>query len=318
MKKDTGTMEIDIVYLWVDGNDPVWQAKRNAFIGVTDESSSINCKGRYANNDELKYSLRSVEMYAPWIRNIFIVTDEQTPEWLDTSNPRVRVVDLTEIMPAECLPCFNSSLIEKFFYNIPGLAEHFLYANDDMFINKDVSVCDFFTPDGFPIVRLTRKPLRKLSWFWREKVRKKPLNNYRKTIAYASSLVDTKYGTYYTGMPHHNIDAYLKSDSKRIAEEVLHDEFLSNRKNRKRSDNDIQRIIYSYIALAEKRGQRRYVTQKTSMHLLIHREDHYAKLQKNQPLLFCMNDSEKAQDSDRERAKKFLEERFPNKSEFEK
>ena len=51
-------MEIDLVYLWVDGNDPVWQAKRNAYIGKTEESSSVNCKGRYANNDELKYSLR--------------------------------------------------------------------------------------------------------------------------------------------------------------------------------------------------------------------------------------------------------------------
>ena len=61
-------MDIDLVYLWVDGNDPAWQAKRNAFIGNTDENSPINCKGRYANNDELKYSLRSVEMYAPLIR----------------------------------------------------------------------------------------------------------------------------------------------------------------------------------------------------------------------------------------------------------
>ena len=64
--------DIDLVYLWVDGSDPKWQAKRNAFIGETVEGSSTNCKGRYANNDELKYSLRSVEMYAPWIRKIFI------------------------------------------------------------------------------------------------------------------------------------------------------------------------------------------------------------------------------------------------------
>ena len=69
--------EIDLVYLWVDGSDPVWQAKRNAFIGRTQESSPENCKGRTADNDELKFSLRSVEMYAPWIRKIFIVTDER-------------------------------------------------------------------------------------------------------------------------------------------------------------------------------------------------------------------------------------------------
>mgnify|MGYP003289841632 FL=1 len=67
--------DIDLVYLWVDGNDPIWRAKRNAFIGETENSSSTNCEGRYANNDELKYSLRSVELYAPWIRKIFIITD---------------------------------------------------------------------------------------------------------------------------------------------------------------------------------------------------------------------------------------------------
>ena len=83
-------MDIDLVYLWVNGNDPQWQAKRNALIGKTEEKSSANCEGRYANNDELKYSLRSIELYAPWIRKIFIVTDNQIPEWLDTSNPKVK------------------------------------------------------------------------------------------------------------------------------------------------------------------------------------------------------------------------------------
>ncbi|MDE5919514.1 MAG: Stealth CR1 domain-containing protein, partial [Duncaniella sp.] len=74
--------EIDMVYLWVNGNDPVWQAKRNAAVGKPVERLAMNCEGRYADNDELKYSLRSVEMYAPWIRRIFIVTDNQVPEWL--------------------------------------------------------------------------------------------------------------------------------------------------------------------------------------------------------------------------------------------
>ena len=85
-------MKIDFVITWVDGNDPKWQAKRNRFIGNIVENSSVNCKGRYSNNDELKYSLRSIELYIPWIRNIFIVTDNQIPEWLDTSNPKIRII----------------------------------------------------------------------------------------------------------------------------------------------------------------------------------------------------------------------------------
>ena len=101
-------MDIDLVYLWVNGNDPKWIAKRDACIGKPTDKQE-NCAGRYADSGELKYSLRSVEKYAPWIRKIFIVTDDQVPEWLDTSNPKVHVVDHKEIMPEESLPCFNST-----------------------------------------------------------------------------------------------------------------------------------------------------------------------------------------------------------------
>lgn len=312
------SFEIDLVYLWVDGNDPVWQAKRNAFIGGTDENSPINCKGRYANNDELKYSLRSIEMYAPWIRKIFIVTDNQIPEWLDTFHPKVQIVDHTEILPSKSLPCFNSSLIEKHIYKIPGLAERFLCANDDTFINKSVNPCDFFSSEGFPIVRLKRKPLRKLRWFWREKICRNPLKNYSKMVNHSSILVEKKYGIYYTGMPHHNIDSYIKKDYQHIVEVELYNEFLANDNSHIRNDKDIHRSVISYISLAKKRGLLRYVTSKESMLVRIHKKKDYDKLQKYNPLLFCMNDSEYAQDNDRIMAKEYLEQRFPNKSQFEK
>ena len=66
-------MNIDLVYLWVDGNDPKWLEKKNRFI-----EKKINTVGRYQDNQELKYSLRSIEKHLPWIRKIFIVTDDQT------------------------------------------------------------------------------------------------------------------------------------------------------------------------------------------------------------------------------------------------
>jgi len=101
-------MDIDLVYLWVDGNDPVWLTKKNEFLPAdrqVDPQVAGEC--RYVENDELRYSLRSVEKFAPWIRRVYIVTDDQTPAWLDTSNPRIRVVSHREIMPAEILPAFN-------------------------------------------------------------------------------------------------------------------------------------------------------------------------------------------------------------------
>lgn len=310
-------MDIDLVYLWVNGNDPQWLAKRNACIGKTEEKSAVNCDGRYADNDELKYSLRSIDKYAPWLRRIFIVTDNQVPVWLDTSNASVRIVDHKEIMPDVCLPCFNSAVIEHFLYKIPGLAEHFIYANDDMFINKPVTPETFFGKDGLPIVRFNRRPFRKWTLLFKEKVQGKRLSNYVQTIRNSAELVEKKYGKYYGGKTHHNIDAYLRSDYEHAAK-VFEDEIRTTLPNHVRSENDIQRNIYSYVALAEKRAHLHYVTQRTSFRLHIQNESHYGKLERYNPILFCMNDSQYAKDCDRKRAAAFLDKRFPEKSQYEK
>lgn len=310
-------MDVDLVYLWVNGNDPEWQAKRNACIGTAETQRGVNCKGRYADNDELKYSLRSVAQYASWIHKIYIVTDNQVPSWLDTSNPKVRIVDHKEIMPEICLPCFNSAVIEHFLYNIPGLSEHFLYANDDMFVNRPVKPDDFFAQDGLPIVRFNRRPLRKFTLWFKEKVQGRALSNYVQTIRRSAEMVEKKYGIYYGGKTHHNIDAYLKSDYQHAAQ-VFDSEIKATFANHVRSASDVQRNIYSYVALAEKRAHLHYVTQRTSFRFHIHRENHYKKLERYNPMLFCMNDSEFATDEDRKRMADFLSLRFPDKSQFEK
>lgn len=308
---------IDLVYLWVDGNDPAWQAKRNATIGKPEEKSAVNCEGRYADNDELRYSLRSVELYAPWIRKIFIVTDNQVPRWLDTSDPRIRIVDHKEIMPAESLPCFNSSVIEHFICRIPDLSERFLYANDDMYINRHVTPEMFFASDGLPVIRLNRRWMRKYYLLFNERIRKKPLSNYNIIVRNAADLVEKRFGVYIGGKAHHNIDSYLKSDCLHV-EEMFREELEPTFSNHVRAANDIQRSLYHYVALAEKRGHLHYVSQKDSLRLHIQNRRHYDKLSKYNPMLFCMNDSEYAQDSDRRFASEFLQKRFPEKSRFER
>ena len=311
-------MDIDLVYLWVDGNDPAWLAKKLACTGAFKEGTETDCKARYESNDELKYSLRSAEKYVPWIRKIFIITDNQIPVWLDTSNPKIQIIDHRDIMPEVSLPCFNSSVIEYFLYKIPDLSEHFLFANDDMFINKSVSPDFFFNADGFPVVRLKRKSFRRLQWFWRQNIRKKELLAYRQTIINASELVKKKYGIYYNGLPHHNIDAYLKSDLQQVVEQIFKNEFQTRLANHIRNLDDIQRIVYLYVALAEKRGHLRFVSNRQSMFVKIHKESSYRKLARYCPVLFCMNDSQFPIDDDRKKLKVWLQQRFPDKSSFEK
>ena len=309
---------IDLVYLWVDGNDPKWQAKRNAFLERKVENSLSSFNGRYVNNDELKYSLRSVERYAPWIRKIFIVTDDQTPEWLDIENPKIKIIDHKEILPAESLPCFNSNVLEHFLYKISNLSEYFILSNDDTFFNKIVSPTTFFGKDGFPIIRLTRKPFRRFRWFLREQIFKNPHKLYSKALFNAAELVKQKFGFFYNGLPHHNIDSYLKSDCIRVGEQIFKNEIDHTKMNHIRNANDIQRIVYSYVALAEKRGHLRYVSNDESLHIHIQKDRHFEKLKKFNPTFFCINDTEYADDNDRMKLKVWLSTRFPEKSEFEK
>ena len=309
---------IDLVYLWVDGNDPKWQAKRNAFLERKVENSLSSFNGRYVNNDELKYSLRSVERYAPWIRKIFIVTDDQTPEWLDIENPKIKIIDHKEILPAESLPCFNSNVLEHFLCKISNLSEYFILSNDDTFFNKIVSPTTFFGKDGYPIIRLTRKPFRRFRWFLREQIFKKPHKLYSKALFNAAELVKQKFGFFYNGLPHHNIDSYLKSDCIRVGEQIFKNEIDHTKMNHIRNANDIQRIVYSYVALAEKRGHLRYVSNDESLHIHIQKDRHFEKLKKFNPTFFCMNDTEYADDNDRMKLKVWLSTRFPEKSEFEK
>lgn len=308
---------IDLVYLWVDGNDPIWQAKRNRTIGVTEEHSSVNCDGRYANHDELRYSLRSAERFAPWIRRIFIVTDNQIPAWLDTSTPKIKIVDHSEILPSEALPCFNSSVIEHFIWRIPGLSERFLYANDDTYFGRPVKPGDFFAPDGLPYIRQNRRPLRRPLLWLKSKLSGKKTSRYNRAVQNAAELVRRHYGKYYGAKAHHNIDAYLKSDCEETYNLFL-DRLRQTFSHHVRTSNDIQRSLYSYAALARHRAHSLYVSQRTSLRVHIQNPKHYDKFRKHTPLLFCMNDSEYATEADRLRSKDFLTDRFPDPSEFEK
>ena len=77
------TFPIDLVYLWVDDTDEVWRAKRQLYRPEQrTNSADATSEARWRNNDELRYSLRSVEKYAPWVNHIYIITDNQRPSWL--------------------------------------------------------------------------------------------------------------------------------------------------------------------------------------------------------------------------------------------
>jgi UDP-N-acetylglucosamine-lysosomal-enzyme len=112
-------------------------------------SDSKGGANRYRDNEELRYSLRSIYTYAPWVRHIYIVTNGQVPHWLNARHPRLTVVPHSEIFKNKShLPVFSSPAIEVHLHQIPGMADRFLYFNDDVMLGNEIWPDDFFTHSG--------------------------------------------------------------------------------------------------------------------------------------------------------------------------
>src|SRR5690606_37311940 len=149
---------VDAVYTWVDSTDPAWKASRIEWAKRQDPklNSSAN-EERYINREELRYSLRSLWLYAPFIRNVYIVTAGHYPAWLNRYNSKIHVIRHIDIFPdPTVLPTFNSHAIEACLHRIPGLAERFLYFNDDVFLGREVTITTFYTKSGLIKRRFSR------------------------------------------------------------------------------------------------------------------------------------------------------------------
>lgn len=148
---DRVAFPIDAVYTWVDGADPEWTKRKVGATGATDRALhpvAAN-ESRYHNRDELRYSMRSLYSFAPWLRRIFLVTDRQLPSWLNPHHPLVTVVTHAELFAdLGGQSSFNSHAIESRLHRIDGLAEHFLYLNDDVFLGRPLLPTHFFHANG--------------------------------------------------------------------------------------------------------------------------------------------------------------------------
>lgn len=149
---------VDAVVTWVDGADAVHAQKRVVALGQGADAlpSTIPAgvdRTRFEDNNEIEYCLRSIRRFAPWVRTIFLVTDEQRPRFL-TEDQRlqlgVQIVDHRQIFEGreDVLPTFNSLSIETALHRIAGLAPQYVYFNDDFVLMAPTQVEDFFTPDG--------------------------------------------------------------------------------------------------------------------------------------------------------------------------
>lgn len=310
---------VDIVYTWVDGADPAWRNRRLAVEGSTDaDELTVDALlgARYRAQGELLYSLRSVEMFASWVRHIWIVTDSQVPAWLNTDHPKITVVDHRDIFSdTSALPVFNSHAIESQIHHIEGLSEHFLYLNDDVFFARPVAPSLFFHGNGVAKFFPSVAPLGD------------PRPDPRDIAALAAaknnrSLVEATFGRSITSRLQHTPHALLKSVLREIEDE--HPEALEavmRSKFRKASDYSLASSLGPYLAYLKGRAapdalRYQYIdlASPKGMHYL------NALLWRHDYECFCINDTGRNPQNADEQSNllaNFLRQYFPLPSSFE-
>ncbi|MFP8490283.1 Stealth CR1 domain-containing protein [Gracilimonas sp. Q87] len=153
---------IDAVITWVDGEDPVHRKKRLSALKDSD-NGEINTlpsgadTTRFSDNDEIRYCIKSIIKFASWIRNIYIITDDQRPDFLTDEymeRNNIYIVDHKEIFTGYewALPTFNTRTIVTAMWRIPGLAPRFINFDDDFVLTRKVEVEDFFV-DGKTVLQ---------------------------------------------------------------------------------------------------------------------------------------------------------------------
>ena len=134
----------DLVYLWAN-NTLDWSKQKNSVMTKLGWGGNKTWSPTRDNN-ELKLSIRSVEKYLPWIRNIYILSNGQTPSWIDINHPRLRILHSDKLidMVNGTSPNFNSHALYLATAFIPNISEIYLQMDDDFIIGQPLTKDMFY------------------------------------------------------------------------------------------------------------------------------------------------------------------------------
>lgn len=301
-------MDIDIVITWVDMDDYKWQQDFAKYSGNKGNTGNGVSKARFRDYGFLKYWFRGVEKFAPWVRKIHFVTSGQKPEWLDETNPKIHLVNHEDYVPERFLPTFNSVVIERYIHRIPGLAEHFVYFNDDFYIIGPVGPERFFR-NGLPcdIAAFLYNPSWS-QWYRRIKNNLTIINRHfnKKDVmerygdkwfhkSYGSralwNYILKPYGKFITLRTPHNAQPYLKSTFEEVWA-VAEKELTETSANRFRALNDYTPELFRTWQICRGNFEPYNTYADTKMFPLMIRSKQAVRAIHNQSYsLICLNDN---------------------------
>jgi len=295
--------KIDIVYTWVNDNDSefIKQLRQHA----TSEGENTAQRFRDIHNT-LKYSLRSIEKYAPWINKIHLVAQRpQRPEWLNHEHPKIQLVYHDEFIPGEFLPTYNPRVIQSFFHLIPKSSDYLIYFNDDYLLGNEIIPDDFLSPKGRLKVygSIMGIPLKFRVYAQRNQIKGLPRLEHSPFIIYKPYWVEM------LNLKPTELDATRRSrfrDSNNLRMDRLYRYYLLSRE-RKNID-----IVNAYQLL--KISQFHRITDDFS-----EQKSLIETIKKKTPKFLCLNDNQ-SESPNKETTQlmiEFLEEQYPTPSSFE-
>ena len=296
-------MTVDAVYTWVDGDSPAYQeiARRYA-----ERPSDLNPERTRDQFQLLKYSLRSLQRFAPWIGNVVLFTCRpQIPAWLDTSHPRVKVVHHDEIIDAAYLPTFHCNVIESYLHHLPTSSDTFLYLNDDHLFGAPTFYEDFCKDGRIQVMGTLfgeRLPFR---------------------------IYEEQFSIFSTGLVEHTPLLVQKPHWKRMVDSLPREIGRTRTHRFRRGDSLRVDRFYRYFHLSNSdiaaravpiwRLLRYHRFHKITNDFARQRRQ-FEKLRAMAPKFYCLNDDQRALPDPRvvRLVAEFLESYYPLKSEFEK
>ena len=327
--------KIDFVVTWVDSNDENWRKEKQYYEEEMSINVDLNDNLRYRDWGFMRYWFRAVEKYAPWVNKVYFITEGHLPEWLNLENEKLVVIKHSDYIDEKYLPTYNSNVIELNIHNIKGLSEQFVLFNDDMFLNGDVKEEDFFK-NGLPCDIGVFEPIKAQGTGIEHVI----VNNleivnkyYNSRDVFKNSLLKFfkfKYGKHMIKniflLPWKNILGYYDdhipvSYKKSIFKEVYElerDLFEKNYSYKFRSIEGINHWLIRYWQLTRGEFHPRSINAGNSYSMTDYKEI-IQDIRNSTHKMICLNDSEVENfEYIRDVILKEFNQKYPNKSEFEK
>lgn len=308
---------IDIVVPFYNDKDEKWRNVLRKYLSdEKTEDRQATGDERYRDADCFQYWFRCVEQNCPWVNKIFLIVacESQLPKWLNRDNPKLRIVCHEEYIPKELLPTFNTLTIEFFISLIKDLSDNYIYCNDDYYFLNPTNKELLFVND-LPVYKSHKVPIEKFGEDYlnaSDGTFYQVLNNGMDLQLKISGDKAHWYALDHIPVPH------KKEFEKEIIRKYYYTFIEANKHSRFRNRNMYSNHVFVCLYKDLKPYyvfdymDSYYVTMRKDINF----DDHaHCKM-------ICFNDTEQLNSEDfknvKERMIKFFEDRFPNKSTFEK